>query len=70
MRERGRTYSGLDYATEGTGKVGDTALNITYHDDGGEYGDLRGRGGVGVDLDGHSRARIAIGRIRLRAHVG
>lgn len=28
--------AGLDYATEGTGKVGDTALNITYHDDGGD----------------------------------
>lgn len=28
--------AGLDYATEGTGKVGDTKLNITYHDDGGD----------------------------------
>lgn len=28
--------AGLDYATEGTGKVGDTELNITYHDDGGD----------------------------------
>ncbi|WIV44694.1 substrate-binding domain-containing protein [Glutamicibacter nicotianae] len=28
--------AGLDYATDGTGKVGDTELNITYHDDGGD----------------------------------
>ncbi|WP_404287220.1 substrate-binding domain-containing protein [Glutamicibacter arilaitensis] len=28
--------AGLDYATEGTNKVGDTELNITYHDDGGD----------------------------------
>lgn len=28
--------AGLDYATEGTNKVGDTTLNITYHDDGGD----------------------------------
>lgn len=28
--------AGLDYATDGTGKVGDTDLNITYHDDGGD----------------------------------
>ncbi|HJX78954.1 substrate-binding domain-containing protein [Glutamicibacter sp.] len=28
--------AGLDYATDGTNKVGDTELNITYHDDGGD----------------------------------
>lgn len=28
--------AGLDYATNGTDKVGDTDLNITYHDDGGD----------------------------------
>lgn len=28
--------AGIDYATDGTGKVGDTELNITYHDDGGD----------------------------------
>ncbi|MFB0833296.1 substrate-binding domain-containing protein [Arthrobacter halodurans] len=28
--------AGLDHATGGTGKVGDTELNITYHDDGGD----------------------------------
>lgn len=28
--------AGLDHATDGTGKVGDTELNITYHDDGGD----------------------------------
>lgn len=28
--------AGLDYATDGTNKVGETALNITYHDDGGD----------------------------------
>ncbi|MET1035179.1 MAG: substrate-binding domain-containing protein [Arthrobacter sp.] len=28
--------AGLEHATGGTGKVGDTELNITYHDDGGD----------------------------------
>ncbi|HAY42099.1 MAG TPA: amino acid ABC transporter substrate-binding protein, partial [Micrococcaceae bacterium] len=28
--------AGLDYATDGTNKVGETELNITYHDDGGD----------------------------------
>lgn len=28
--------AGIDYATDGTGMVGDTELNITYHDDGGD----------------------------------
>ncbi|MER1995635.1 MAG: ABC transporter substrate-binding protein, partial [Arthrobacter sp.] len=28
--------AGIGYATDGTGKVGDTELNITYHDDGGD----------------------------------
>lgn len=28
--------AGLDHATGGTGKVGDTELNISYHDDGGD----------------------------------
>lgn len=28
--------AGIDYATDGTGMVGETELNITYHDDGGD----------------------------------
>lgn len=28
--------AGIDHATDGTGKVGDTEINLTYHDDGGD----------------------------------
>ncbi|MEV4900474.1 substrate-binding domain-containing protein [Citricoccus sp. NPDC055426] len=28
--------AGIDYATDGTGKVGETEINLTYHDDGGD----------------------------------
>ncbi len=28
--------AGIDYATDGTGKVGKTEINLTYHDDGGD----------------------------------
>jgi branched-chain amino acid transport system substrate-binding protein len=28
--------AGIDYATDGTGKVGETGINLTYHDDGGD----------------------------------
>lgn len=29
-------HAGIDYATDGTGKVGGTEINLTYHDDGGD----------------------------------
>ncbi|WP_258133498.1 substrate-binding domain-containing protein [Arthrobacter sp. MYb224] len=57
--------AGLDYATDGTGRVGDFELNITYHDDGGEADQAAAVAGelVGKDykvLAGAASSEIAL----------